>query len=247
MPERSEHGAAVRLVGLRHAYPVGLGLRRRESLHAIDLTVAAGLKLALVGPNGSGKSTLLRVLAGVERPSGGSVSVLGGSPEQAHVRARIGYLPEDSPFPRELRARDMLLLLAALRGVPRRTALARSPALLERVGLAVHARTPLAHFSRGMLRRFGLAQALVHEPDLVLLDEPTAGLDAEGFEVLAGLVDELAARRATLCISSHLVSDVQRHADRLAVLLDGRVAALGEPHDVLPEDGGMLALYRRLR
>jgi ABC-2 type transport system ATP-binding protein len=131
--------------------------------------------------------------------------------------------------------------------VPRKQALARAPALLERVGLAAQARTPLAHFSRGMLRRFGLAQALVHEPDLVLLDEPTAGLDAEGFEVLAGLVDELGARGATLCICSHLVSDVQRHADRIAVLLDGRVAALGAPRDVLPADGGMLALYRRLR
>jgi ABC-2 type transport system ATP-binding protein len=246
MPER-EDGAAVRLLGLRHAYPVGLGLRRRESLHGIELVVPAGEKLALVGPNGSGKSTLLRVLAGVERPSAGSVSVLGGRPQSADVRARIGYLPEDSPFPRELRAHDLLLLCAALRGVPRSLARERAPALLERVGLAQQARTPLAHFSRGMLRRFGLAQALVHTPDLVLLDEPTAGLDAEGFEVLADLVDELGARGATLCISSHLVSDVQRHADRLAVLLDGKIAALGTPGDVLPADGGMLALYRRLR
>jgi len=240
----------VHLVGLRQSYPIALGLARREVLHGIDLELYQGQKLGLVGPNGSGKSTLLRVLAGVDRASGGVLEVLGRDPESDPIRSRIGFLPEDSPFPRELRALEMLVLLATLRRVAHKRARERSQRLLEQVGLAAHARTPLGRFSRGMLRRFGLAQALVHEPDLILLDEPTAGLDAEGFGVLEELIEAAIARGASLVISSHLVSDVHAHCDRLAVLMQGRIAAFGPPRDVLSIDGepcGLLDLYRHLK
>jgi ABC-2 type transport system ATP-binding protein len=223
---------AFRLVGARQSYAVALGFKRAEVLHGIDLELASGARLALVGPNGSGKSTLLRMLAGIERPRGGAVEVLGGEPTDEAVRRRIGYLPEDSPFPRELRALDALVLLATLRRTPKPRARERAAELLERVGLAAQTRTPLGRFSRGMLRRFGLAQALVHEPELVLLDEPTAGLDAMGFLVFEELLGEARARGASIAIASHLLSDVQARCDQIAVLLDGRVAAHGAPGEV---------------
>jgi ABC-type multidrug transport system ATPase subunit len=228
-PARERAANAFRLAGARQAYAFALGLRRKEVLHGIDLALGDGQSLGLVGPNGSGKSTLLRLLAGVESKRGGDVEVLGGDPRDGDVRRRIGFLPEESPFPRELRALDALVLLATLRRTPRERAKARASELLERVGLAAERRTPLGRFSRGMLRRFGLAQALVHEPELVLLDEPTAGLDAPGFLVFDELLRETRARGAAIVIASHILSDVHARCDRIAVLIDGRVAATGAP------------------
>lgn len=228
---------ALRLSGVTRRFPVGLGIRRRTVLDRVDLELARGATLALVGPNGSGKSTLLRLVAGVDRPSGGTIEVLSDSPARAAVRRRLAYLPEDSPFPPELSARAALDLLGALSGLPRRDVKQRGEALLERVGLAEHRRRPLRGFSRGMLRRFGLAQTFLSEPELVLLDEPTAGLDAEGFGVLEDLLAGARRRRATVVLASHLLSDVLDHGDELALLLAGRVAAHGAPAELLAAEG----------
>jgi len=236
MSPRAESPApALRLRGVTQAFPVGLGLRRREVLHGVDLELARGGSLGLVGPNGSGKSTLLRLVAGVDLPRQGSVEVLGGSPREPTIRARVGWLPEDSPFPRELGARAALELIGELGGLPRREARDRARTLLERVDLAGEARTPLARFSRGMLRRFGLAQAVLGEPELLLLDEPTAGLDAPGYALLDELVGEARARGAAVVIASHLVADVHRHCERLAVMIEGRVATQGTPLELLAQ------------
>jgi len=224
---------ALRLRGVVQSFPVGLGLRRREVLHGVDLELERGGGLGLVGPNGSGKSTLLRLIAGVDLPRTGTVEVLGGTPREPRVRARVGWLPEDSPFPRELGALAALELIGGLNGLARHQARERSRALIERVGLSREARTPLRRFSRGMLRRFGLAQAVLNEPELLLLDEPTAGLDAPGFELLDELVGETRARGAAVVIASHLAADVHRHCERLAVLIDGRLAAQGTPLELL--------------
>ena len=229
--------AALRLRGVRKSYPHGLGLARREVLHGIDLDLAQGDSLGLVGPNGSGKSTLLRLIAGVDRASAGALGVLGGTPASAEIRRRVGFCPEDSPFPRELRALAALELVATLHGVRRRDARPRGAELLERVGLGSHARTPLARFSRGMLRRFAIAQALVHAPDIVLLDEPTAGLDATGFSVLGELLSEARARGAALVVSSHLLGDLHRHCRRVAVLIGGSLVAQGAPSELLAGSG----------
>lgn len=223
---------AIRLSRLEKHFRQGLLGRRNPVLRGLDLELPRGGRLGLVGPNGSGKSTLLRVLAGVERPSGGRVEVLGGAPVQEAVRRRVGWLPEDSPFPPELDARATLDLLGSLQGLARAERRRRGAALLERVGLADHARVPLGRYSRGMLRRFGLAQALLHGPELVLLDEPTAGLDAPGYGALHELLEEALAGGATLVLSSHLFGDVHEHCDRLAVLSGGRVALEGDPAEI---------------
>lgn len=234
----------IQIKSLRHAFRVGFGLRRQEVLHGVDLTLDAGASLGLVGPNGSGKSTLLRIVAGIERPSAGEVHVLGATPAAADVRRRIGYLPEDSPFPPELRALPALVLLGSLRRMPAARARERGATLLKHVGLAHAERTPLGRYSRGMLRRFGLAQAVLHDPDLLLLDEPTAGLDATGFDALAELLAAARARGAATIVASHMAADLIESA-QLTVLMHGRVAAEGKPAALL-EGGGLLGLYRRL-
>jgi ABC-2 type transport system ATP-binding protein len=234
---------AVRLIAVEQRYPLLFGLRHKRVLTGIDLEIPRGRTLGLAGPNGSGKSTLLRILAGVDRASAGTVEVLGGSPARARVRRRVGYLSEDSPFPLELSARLCLELLGSLQGVRGAELKAETARLLALVGLEREARTRLGRYSRGMLRRFGLAQAWIHRPDLLLLDEPTAGLDAQGFEVLETLLAEARARSATIVLSSHIVADILDRCDDLAVLLDGRVAERGAPRDVL-RGRTLLDLYR---
>jgi ABC-2 type transport system ATP-binding protein len=225
--------SALSLRGVEYGYPIRLGLKRHPVLHGIDLELGRGRTLGLAGPNGSGKSTLLRIIAGLESPTSGTVRVLDGSPGDPATRARVGYLPEDAAFPRELTLRGALHLLGALQGMPRRTCHERTDRLLAIVGLDTRATTTLARCSRGMLRRFGLAQAWLHAPDLVLLDEPTAGLDALGFEVLAELLAEARARGAAVVLASHVLSDLSDHCDEVAVLLGGRVELFGTPQDVL--------------
>lgn len=228
---------ALELSGVTRRFPIGLGLKRRTVLDRIDLSLPRGAVLALVGPNGSGKSTLLRLVAGVDRPSAGEIRVLGESPARRAGRRQLAYLPEDSPFPGELSARGVLALLGSLAGVPRATIRGRGDALLERVGLGQHRTRPLKGFSRGMLRRFGLAQAFLTDPEVILLDEPTAGLDAEGFGVLEDLMGAARARNATVVMASHVPADVHDHCDHLALLLDGRLAASGTPTELLAGSG----------
>jgi ABC-2 type transport system ATP-binding protein len=235
-------GFAVSIVGLGKSYRSAAWLRKRAVLSGVDLRLARGGSLGLVGPNGSGKSTLLCVLAGVEAADEGEVRVLGGGPSDASVRRRVGYLPEDSPFPRELSALAVLDLLASLHRLERRAARERGEALLAQVGLAHAARTRLGRYSRGMLRRFGIAQALLHQPELLLLDEPTAGLDAEGHGALDKLLRAERARGTSLIVCSHVLADAHRHCDQLAVLIGGRIAAHGAPREVLAEAGGGVEL-----
>lgn len=246
---QEDDAVALRLSGVRQAFRIGLGLTRREVLGPIDLEVARGAGVGLVGPNGSGKSTLLQLLAGVDEPVAGRVQVLGHSPRDARAVARTGWMSEDSHFPPELDARAVLELVGSLHGLAPREARARGAALLERVDLARVARARLSGYSRGMLRRLGLAAALLCEPELLLLDEPTAGLDAPGLELLDELVGAARARGATVVIASHLVDDVHRHCERMVVLVDGRLAADGAPADLLgaqPTRASLLSLYRRL-
>ena len=236
-PDTLPQAPALELSDLTSSYRVGLWQRKREVLHGVSLTLERGRCLGLVGPNGSGKSTLLQVLAGVQRVDRGVVRVLGNDPRQARARAQLAYLPEDSPFPAELSASAALDLLGALAGIPRRELRMRAGRLLERVGLADQRRAPLRTFSRGMLRRFGLAQAFLSEPEVVLLDEPTAGLDAPGFAVLEALLREAQGRGASLLLASHLPSDLLQHCDDLALLLDGHLHAHGPTGELLATEG----------
>jgi len=234
---RTESGTpALRTNGLCRRFPGFLGLRSRSALRSIDLEVPRGTSLGLIGPNGSGKSTLLRLAAGVDRPTAGRVEVFGidvSRRRSSAARARLAYLPDDSPFPVELSALAVLDLLGALSGLARQERRRRAARMLERVGLTSAARRTLGTYSRGMLRRLGLAQAFLTDPDLVLLDEPTAGLDASGYVALAELTAEARARGASIVVASHVLSDLHEACDRLAVLIDGKQVASGTLAEVM--------------
>jgi len=228
-PSSNVTDVALTTTRLERDFRSGFWLRRRRVLGPLDLAVARGGALGLLGPNGSGKSTLLRLCAGVDEPSRGAVRVLGLDPRTGAGRAATGLLADGFPYPGELSGRAVLDLVARLRGVGA-TRAARRHAIehwLGRVGLAPHAGRAVARWSTGMRRRLALACAAIHEPALLLLDEPGAGLDAEGFAVLDEVLLEAHARGATLVLCSHHGSELFRHAQDLCVLVAGRAAFRG--------------------
>jgi ABC-2 type transport system ATP-binding protein len=231
---------AVRAIGLEKHYRAGPFASERV-LGPLDLELPRGARLGLVGPNGSGKSTLLAILAGAVLPSRGTVEVFGCPPARGASRRPIGYSPEDAPFPPELSGRAFLRLCARLQGLERRERALRVESWLERVGLAGVAARRLGTYSRGMLRRLSLAHALLAGPELLLLDEPTAGLDAEGYAVLGEIVGELCAAARTLVICSHTIADIHAHADRVAVVSGGAIVASGTL-EALARDGAAVEL-----
>ncbi|MEM9383378.1 MAG: ABC transporter ATP-binding protein [Planctomycetota bacterium] len=223
--------------GVTRVFRGGLGWRGRAALDGVDVALDRGRTLGLFGANGSGKTTLLRILAGIDRPTSGSVRVLGLPPTGRGVRDRLAYLPDVSPFPEELSAPAVLDLVGSLGGLGRRERRSRAATLLERVGLGDVRRAPLRTFSRGMHRRFGFAHAFLQDPDVVLLDEPTAGLDAPGFDVLAELLAVTRARGATIVLASHVASDLIDRCDDLLLLRAGRVEKHGTPDELLGVEG----------
>ena len=227
---------AICVRGATRSFRSGFGFHRSKVLHGIDLEVERGATLGLLGPNGSGKSTLLRILAGVDRESSGSVEVLGRAPNSNATLLATGYLPEDSPFPQELNADQALELLGSLQGLSRTKIRKRADELLARVGLEGARNRALGKYSRGMLRRFGLAQAWLHDPELILFDEPTAGLDAQGFEVLDSLLREAREKGTTVVLTSHLLTDLADYCTHLAVLVDGAIAANDAPDELLRDE-----------
>ncbi|QDU68650.1 ABC transporter ATP-binding protein [Engelhardtia mirabilis] len=222
-PLPGPQAVAILARGLKRSYRSGFLLARRAVLRGVDLDLAAGAVGGLIGPNGSGKSTLLRLLAGVDPADGGELSVLGGDPRTAAVRTRIGYATEGCPFPDELPARVVLELLLRMRGLHGGEARSRALRLLDRAGLGADAKRSLGQFSSGMRRRFVLAQAFATDPHLVLLDEPSVGLDAEGAEVLEQWLDEAHARGAAALICSHRPDDLFGRCERVSVMIEGRV------------------------
>ena len=206
-------------------------LRKRfggvTALDGVTLDITAGAT-GLLGPNGAGKSTLIKAILGLVRPDEGSIEVLGTNADGhgGSLRQRIGYMPEHDCLPATWTARDFIVHLAELRGLPRRAAAVRTSEVLFQVGLEEERSRAIGTFSLGMKQRTKLAQALVHSPELVLLDEPTAGLDPAGrLEMLAllrRLSTELGIR---IVISSHMLDDVKRTCDELLVLNAGRLTA----------------------
>ncbi len=211
---------------------------RRPRVRAVkNLTfdVRPGEVFGLLGPNGSGKSTTMKMLLGLLHPTAGRLSVLGAPPRDVRVKGRIGYMPEESslyPFLTAAETLDFFARLFPLSSAERRR---RRDELLEMAGLA-HARDRLVgEFSKGMARRVCLAQALINDPELVLLDEPTSGLDPIGCRQVKDCILALAARGKTIVLSSHLLGDVEDVCDRIAILYNGALEALGGVGELLEE------------
>ena len=198
-----------------------------RALDHVDLQIYRGEVFGLLGPNGSGKSTFIKIILGLLFPSGGAVAVLGRRPRNVAVKERIGYLPEESYLYRYLNAEEIMDFygrLFRLKSAERRRRIA---ALLDMVGLTAQRRRPLSEYSKGMARRIGLAQALINDPDLLILDEPTTGLDPIGTREIKDLILEMKRRGKTVLLSSHLLADVEDICDRIAILYGGKVRRIG--------------------
>jgi len=228
---------AIEIRRLTKDYPLPGGRQRVRAVDDLSLRVHPGQVYGLLGPNGSGKSTTIKALLGLLRPTLGDCLLAGvpGSDPAAH-RA-IGYLPEAPYFPRFLSGRELLRFHAKLAGVPRAGREERIAALLRRVGLAHAADRRVGAYSKGMLQRVGLAQALVADPPILILDEPTAGVDPGGAADIAALILEQKARGRTVLLCSHLLTQIEEICDRVAILHRGRLLAEGALDELLGRCG----------
>lgn len=206
-----------------------------RAVNAIAFDVQAGEVFGLLGPNGSGKTTTLRMILGLLTPTRGTLSVFGCSPRDVESKARIGYLPEESCLYPYLTARETLNFYGRLFAIRRAARQNCINQLLEMTGLQHAQHRNVGEFSKGMARRVGLAQALINDPDLIVLDEPTVGLDPIGCRQVKDLILTLARRGKTVILSSHLLADVEHVCDRVAIMGDGAILVQGRVRDLLEQ------------
>lgn len=211
---------AIAITGLTKFY----GATR--ALGGVGFSIAPGEVIGLLGPNGAGKTTLMKILTGYLEPDAGSVRVHGidvaGDPIAA--QRRIGYLPENAPLYGEMLVQDYLMMMAAMRGVPPDRRRARVVEVIRATGLGERVVQPISTLSKGFRQRVGIAQAIVHEPDILILDEPTTGLDPAQIVEIRDLVKGLAAK-ATVLLSTHILSEVEATCERVLVIMRGELAA----------------------
>ncbi len=213
----------------------GFGLRKKRVLDGISFDVREGEIYGFVGPNGAGKTTMVKLLMGLIRPSGGRARILGHDVSESAFRRHVGFQPENTYFYEYLTAREILRFYARLSGVPRSGREGRVEALLEQVGLSHAADARLRTYSKGMLQRVGIAQALVHDPRVVFLDEPMSGLDPIGRKEIRDLVLQLRREGKTVFMNTHILPDVEMVCDRVAIIVRGRIVHHGAIDQFLEE------------
>jgi ABC-2 type transport system ATP-binding protein len=226
--------AAVQTQHLTKVYRDFWGRDKVRALDDLNLTIQRGEVFGLLGPNGSGKSTTIKLLLGLIFPSRGSATVLGAAAGDTSINEKIGFLPEESYLYRFLNGEEILRFYGKLFKIPRKELNRRVPMLLDTVGLDAKSRKrKLREYSKGMARRIGLAQALINNPDLILLDEPTTGLDPIGTREMKDLILSLKAQGKTVLLCSHLLADVQDVCDRITILFRGKMQTIGDVRDLL--------------
>jgi ABC-2 type transport system ATP-binding protein len=213
----------VRVEKLVKDFRPGFGLRRKRVLHGISFSVREGEIFGFVGPNGAGKTTTLKVLMGLIRATAGRATILGSDVRETAFRRHVGFLPENPYFYDFLTGREILTFYAKLSGVARSGRAERVAELLDRVGLSGAADARLRTYSKGMLQRVGIAQALVHDPGVVFLDEPMSGLDPIGRKEIRDLILRLRVEGKTIFMNTHILPDVEMVCDRVAIIAKGRI------------------------
>ena len=209
---------------------------RVRAVENVDLEVRRGEVYGLLGPNGSGKSTTIKMLLGLLQPTAGRIAVLGKRPKDVDAKRMIGYLPEESYLYRFLTGRETLDYYGRLFRLDRRARRERIDMLLEMVGLEAVQDRPVGEYSKGMQRRIGLAQSLINDPQLLILDEPTSGMDPVGARQIKDLIATLARRGKTVLLCSHLLGDVEDLCDRVAIMYGGRVRTEGTCAELLTQE-----------
>ena len=226
----------VEVAGLVKDFRPGFGVRRKRVLHGIDFQVRRGEVFGFIGPNGAGKTTTLKILMGLIRATGGRAEILGHDVGETAFRRHIGFLPEGPYFYDFLTGREILRFYGKLAGTEDRNREQRIEEMLEWVGLSPAADLRLRAYSKGMLQRIGIAQALIHDPEVVFLDEPMSGLDPVGRKEIRDLILRLHGEGKTIFMSTHILSDVEVICDRVAIIAEGRIVHEGDAHVLLESE-----------
>jgi ABC-2 type transport system ATP-binding protein len=222
-----ESEPAIRIRDLEKVFPIPLRRRQVVAIRGLSLDIPAGHVYGLLGPNGSGKSTTLKILLGLIPPTSGTTEIFGVPSSQVASRKEVGFLPENPYFYKFLTGAETISFYGKLCGLGGRFLRGRVQELLEIVGLTDAGERRISGYSKGMLQRIGLAQALVHDPRLLILDEPTAGVDPAGSRQIRDLIIQLKERGKTILLTSHLLEQVQEVCDRVAILAQGRMVREG--------------------
>ena len=222
--------------GLVKDFRPGLGLRSQRVLHDVSFRVGEGEIYGFVGPNGAGKTTTLKILMGLIRPTAGTATILGHPVSQSGFRQQVGFLPENPYFYSFLTAREILDFYARLSGIAASSRKQKIAELLSSVGLEGAADARLKTFSKGMLQRVGIAQALVHDPSVVFLDEPMSGLDPIGRKEIRDIILGLRAEGRTVFMNTHILTDVEMICDRVAIIVKGHIRYEGPIAELLRGD-----------
>jgi len=224
---------AIELIAFGKSYSASWTDGRSQAVGSLNLRLAPGQVLGLLGPNGSGKSTTLKALGGLLRPTRGQCLIFGHPAGSDEARALVGYLPELPQFPQHLTGREFLHYCGGLSSLSDDLVSERVTEILEWSGLSKAADQRLSFYSKGMLQRLGLAQAILHDPPVVLLDEPASGLDPSGRLALNRLIRDLSIRGKTVVFSSHLLAQTEQLCDRIAILGRGQILVEGTPSELL--------------
>lgn len=225
--------AAIEILGLEKTYQVGFWRKRpKRALHPLDLTVEQGEIFGFLGPNGAGKTTTLKLLMGLVFPTAGAARILGRDWTDPDIKAQIGFLPEQPYFYDYLTAHELLDYYGQLSGVPAKNRKQRIGDVLHRVGLNDVTGVQLRKFSKGMLQRAGIAQAILHDPKVVFFDEPMSGLDPMGRREVRELMEQLKQEGKTVFFSTHILSDAEALCDRVAIINQGELKGVGKVADL---------------
>jgi ABC-2 type transport system ATP-binding protein len=239
---------AIEIEGLTKDYAVGFWRKRmRRSLDNLTLRVEEGEVFGFLGPNGAGKTTTLKLLMSLILPSAGTARVRGRSIDHVGMHREIGYLPEQPYFYDYLTARELLDYYARFFGYPAAERRERVARFLERVGLADAGDVQLRKFSKGMLQRVGVAQAIAHDPQVIFLDEPMSGLDPVGRREVRDIILDLKRQGRTVFFSTHILSDAEMLCDRVAVLLGGKLMGVGAPGDIVSMEVYGMEIFFEMR
>ncbi len=226
----------IRTRGLKKTFRVGFWMRPVEAVREVDLDVRAGEIFGFIGPNGAGKTTTIKVLTGLILPTAGEAWLREVPVSDPNSRAKLGFLPEGTFFHDYLTGREFLDFHGALLGVPKEVRRERIPKLLERVGIAGAADRQIRRYSKGMRQRAGLAQALIGDPDIVILDEPMSGLDPLGRKDVRDVILSLRDEGKTVFFSSHILEDAEVICDQVAIILSGKVVKQGYLDELLGQE-----------
>jgi len=234
---------SIEIQGLTKTYKVGFWRKREKlALSPLSLSVESGEIFGFLGPNGAGKTTTLKLLMGLIFPTTGSARILGRDWTDPEVKSQIGFLPEQPYFYDYLTARELLNYYGLLSGIPGKELKGRVESALSRVGLPDAGNVQLRRFSKGMLQRMGIAQAILHDPKVLFLDEPMSGLDPMGRRDVRNLIEELKSAGKTVFFSTHILSDAEALCDRVAVIHLGKLRAVGAVADLTSNVRGQVEL-----